>query len=78
LEPEEDETHWMRIPLAYDATRWVGYNKNVTKAGPICVAARNANGAQIMIITYLLPLLEKMGLVCLSGERPNTTWLLET
>jgi hypothetical protein len=54
----------------------VGSNKDISKAGPLCRVARNANGVNIMIINYLLPLLAEMGLVAIDGTNPNSTWVL--
>lgn len=54
----------------------IGSNKDIEQAGPLCVAARDANGTNVMIINYLLPLLSHMDLVGINGNRPNTTWLL--
>ena len=54
----------------------IGSNKTIGDAGPLCVTARNANGQNIMIINYLLPLLSRMGLVDIDGNRPNKTWLI--
>lgn len=53
----------------------IGSDKSIGLAGPLCVAARNANGSNVMIISYLLPLLARMGLVGIDGSRPNTSWL---
>jgi hypothetical protein len=54
----------------------IASNKHINQAGPLCVVARNANGANIMIISYLLPILTHMNLVNTDGNRPNTTWLV--
>lgn len=54
----------------------IGSNKDITKASPLCVAIRNANGVNIMVSTYVIPMLAKMGLVGIDGSRPNRTWLL--
>jgi len=54
----------------------IGSNKDITKASPLCVAIRNANGVNIMVSTYVIPMLAKMGLVGIDGSRPNKTWLL--
>jgi len=54
----------------------IGSNKDIQQAGPLCVAVRNANGVNVMIINYLLSLLSRMNLVEINGNRPNTTWLL--
>jgi len=51
-------------------------NKDIGRAGPLCVAARNANGVNVMVITYVLPLLAHMGLVEVDGDRPNSVWLV--
>jgi len=54
----------------------IGSNKDITKASPLCVAIRSANGVNIMVSTYVIPMLAKMGLVGIDGSRPNRTWLL--
>ncbi|WP_144241440.1 hypothetical protein [Janthinobacterium agaricidamnosum] len=54
----------------------IGSNKDINAASALCVSTRHANGSNIMIINYLLPLLAHMGLVGVAGTRPNTTWLL--
>ena len=54
----------------------IGSNKDISKAGQLCRVARNANGINIMIINYLVPLLEKMSLVSISSDRPNSVWLV--
>lgn len=53
----------------------IASDKDVTKAGPLCRTAREANGVNVMIITYTLPILAEMGLVEIDGSRPNRTWL---
>jgi len=53
----------------------IGCNININQAGPLCVATRNANGVNIMISSYIIPLLAAMNLVDINGNRPNTTWL---
>lgn len=54
----------------------IGSNKDINQAGPLCLVARNANGVNIMIINYLLPILAHMNLVATDGNRPNTAWLV--
>lgn len=54
----------------------IGSNKDITKAGPLCVTIRNANGVNIMVSTYVIPMLAKMSLVGIDSSRPNRTWLL--
>jgi len=54
----------------------IGSNMNIGQAGPLCVATRNANGVNIMISSYTIPLLAAMNLVDIDGNRPNTTWLI--
>jgi len=54
----------------------IGSNKDITKASPLCVAIRNANGVNIMVSTYVIPMLVRMGLVGIDSSRPNRTWLL--
>jgi len=54
----------------------IGSNKDITKAGPLCIAARNANGPNVMVITYIIPILSKIGLVGIDDNRPNRTWLI--
>mgnify|MGYP001484250680 CR=1 FL=1 len=54
----------------------IGSNKDITKASPLCVTIRNANGVNIMVSTYVIPMLAKMDLVGIDSRRPNRTWLL--
>lgn len=53
----------------------IGSDKDIEAAGPLCVAARQANGGNVMVIPYILPILARMGLVEIDGNRPNTSWL---
>lgn len=54
----------------------IGSNKDIAKAGPLCIAARNANGPNVMVITYILPILSQIGLVGIDDNLPNRTWLI--
>ena len=54
----------------------IGSNKDITRASPLCAAIRNANGVNIMVSTYVIPMLAKMGIVEIDGSRPNRTRLL--
>jgi len=56
----------------------IGSNVNYDDAGPLCRAARTAPNGQ-MNITYVLPVLEKMGLVGIeprSGKIASATWFI--
>lgn len=55
----------------------VSSNKAYRDAGPLCRAARDANEPDggTMVITYVLPILKKMGLVEIDHAIPNSTWL---
>jgi len=52
-------------------------NKDIAKAGPLCVAIRNANGVNVMISTYVLPILAELKLVEIDSAIPNRVWLTE-
>jgi hypothetical protein len=52
-------------------------NKDISKAGPLCIAIRNANGVNVMISTYVLPMLAEMKLVGIDSAIPNRVWLTE-
>lgn len=54
----------------------VGSNKDINNAGPLCLAARNANGENRMVINYILPILSHLGLLQIDGTRPNSVWVL--
>lgn len=54
----------------------VGSDKVINNAGPLCLAARNANNENRMVISYVLPILSHMGLVETDGTRPNRVWVL--
>lgn len=44
--------------------------------GPLSLAVSAANGRpNQVVVTYALPILERMGLVAIDGNRPNATWL---
>lgn len=55
----------------------VGSNKSYERAGGLCKAAREANtiSGTTMVITYILPILQRMGLVEINSDLPNTAWL---
>jgi hypothetical protein len=44
-------------------------------AGPLCRAARDKNN-DVRCINYILPILRNYGLVGISGNQPNSTWLV--
>lgn len=50
-------------------------NKVYELAGPLCQAARKGPGSQ-MNITYVLPILKKMGLVDIDPSIPSTAWFI--
>lgn len=45
------------------------------KAGPLCRATRALNGGT-RVISYIVPVLVSVGLLGVSGTRPNTVWLV--
>lgn len=49
-------------------------NQVAADAGPLCRAARAANN-NTRVINYIVPILVAVGLLGLSGKRPNSTWL---
>jgi hypothetical protein len=53
----------------------IGSNQNADDAGPLCVASRSANG-NTRVISYIVPILAALGILGVSGDRPNKTWLL--
>ena len=50
-------------------------NNNRNQAGPLCIAARDSNN-NVRCINYIVPILRNFGLVGISGNQPNSTWLL--
>jgi len=48
------------------------------KAGPLCLASRanSSVGYGPRVITYILPILEQLGVVGIGSAKPNTTWLI--
>lgn len=54
----------------------IGSNKVYNQAGPLCRATRDANGVNIMVSTYVIPLLAETGLVGIDCCRPNKTWFV--
>lgn len=54
----------------------IGSNKVYELASPLCRATRDANGANIMVSTYVIPMLAEMGFVRIDCSRPNRTWLV--
>jgi len=50
-------------------------NNTPRLSGPLCSASRGVN-ANVRCINYILPLLSAADVVGISGQRPNTTWLL--
>jgi hypothetical protein len=51
-------------------------NNDRIKAGPLCQASRKEN-YNIRCINYIVPILNKFGVVDCDGNRPNTVWLME-
>lgn len=49
-------------------------NKDYEMAGPLCRSTREPKGT--MTITYILPILEAMGLVGIDPSIPSSTWPL--
>jgi hypothetical protein len=49
-------------------------NQVAEQAGPLCAATREVNG-NTRVINYIVPILVEVGLLGVSGTRPNTTWL---
>lgn len=54
----------------------IGSNKVYELASPLCRTIRDANGVNIMVSTYVIPMLAEMGLVKIDCSRPNRTWLV--
>lgn len=50
-------------------------NQLAQESGPLCAATRAANG-NTRVINYIVPILVAVGLLGVSGTRPNTTWLV--
>lgn len=49
-------------------------NQLAQESGPLCAATRAVNG-NTRVINYIVPILVAVGLLGVSGIRPNTTWL---
>lgn len=48
-----------------------------SKAGPLCNAARDGNGSEIRVLTYILPILNRLGFTATSIAKVNTqAWLI--
>lgn len=61
---------------AFDQPRLIGSNKDRRLAGDFCEVVRSANiRGGTMVITYVLPILQRMGLVEINSDIPNTAWL---
>lgn len=45
-------------------------------AGPFCRAIRIPNGRRTMISSYLVPILEHIGVVGMGRAQPNTVWII--
>lgn len=54
----------------------ISANININSAGEFCKATRKANGSNVMISSYIAPILAHMKLTAINGKRPNTTWLI--
>lgn len=67
-----DHGHVASKPCVIDS------NQQRDLAGPLCRAARDGNTANggTRVITYVLPILQAMGLVEIDSGRPNKTWLI--
>ena len=52
----------------------IGSNLEYDKAGPLCQATRGDPTAQ-MNVTYILPILKRIGFVEISQSVPSSTWL---
>jgi len=50
-------------------------HQHVVEAGPLCRAAREHNHGT-RVINYIVPILESVGLVSVSRDRPNRVWLV--
>jgi hypothetical protein len=49
-------------------------NQHAENAGPLCIVTRSVN-SNTRVINYIVPILTAVGILDLSGARPNTTWL---
>jgi hypothetical protein len=61
----------------HDAEHPCPIGSNQDRPGTLGFSAKQANGHQAMVITYILPILQDAGLVAIDGNRPNRTWLLQ-
>ena len=50
-------------------------NNDRNQAGPLCIVARDVNN-NVRCINYIVPILRNYGLVGISGNQPNSTWLI--
>lgn len=50
-------------------------SQTAEEAGPLCVTTRMVN-SNVRVINYIVPILAAVGVLGVSGRRPNTTWLI--
>lgn len=50
-------------------------NNDRYKAGPLCIASRDAN-QNVRCINYIVPILQAHRIVEIDSNRPNKTWLI--
>ena len=64
--------HGLGMPCRLDSSN------SPDKAGPLCLACRtkSASGYGPRVITYILPILESVGVVGIDGKAPASTWLV--
>lgn len=53
----------------------VGSSNSATDSGPLCTSSRLENNG-VRCINYILPVLQRWGVVGIHGGRSNSTWLL--
>lgn len=49
-------------------------NQIAEQSGPLCRATRGVN-SNTRVINYIVPILAAVGILAVSGTRPNSTWL---
>ena len=49
-------------------------NQLAENSGPLCTTTRRVNN-NTRVINYVVPILAAVGILGISGSRPNTTWL---
>ncbi|WP_141243330.1 hypothetical protein [Bordetella genomosp. 1] len=50
-------------------------NQTAEHSGPLCMAAREANG-NTRVVNYVVPILAALGILGVDGTQPNATWLI--